>query len=328
MSSRPLARLATVSAIVGNWNGEQVLPDCLRTLKNQDYGALEIYVVDNHSSDRSQQIVEEYGAHWIPMGTNAGLAAALNAGARASTGDYLLFLNNDMRFDPWFIGALAVALASRSDAFAVDATHFDWNHTRPTHSATILADDHGVPNSYVVAPGIRLQQYPSTTLVEVLYASGASMIVRRDAFEQLEGFNEAMFLGYEDLDLCWRARLRGWVILYEPQAICWHRESVSSNSESGSPLRLRGTVVGKLLFASQWLSVRHCGRTWLEAGVGVLKDVLSAQWRRAGIRVQAITIALRLFPTMRRHGDIAYRNAKSTPANFLMALRRIKPKPG
>ena len=92
-----------VSAIIVNWNGAHHLRICLPSLLSQTLTSLEIIVVDNGSKDDSVEVARELQARWLPLGENVGLAPALNRGAKAAAGDFLLFINNDMRSlqDSW-----------------------------------------------------------------------------------------------------------------------------------------------------------------------------------------------------------------------------------
>ena len=312
-----------VTAVIGNWNGAAVLPDCLRTLREQTHRAIEVIVVDNASADASREVAAEFGARWIAMGRNAGLASALNRGAREARGEFVLFLNNDMRFHPRFVQALVDELQQRPDAFAADAVQYDWEGCRPIHEATYLATPGQGTAGVEVAPGLSLFQRSETSPVEVLTASGANLLARRRLFEMLGGFNASMFLGYEDLDLCWRARLRGWPIVYVPSAICWHRESVASNSNEGSPIRLRGTVLGRLIFTTQWLPLIGIVQAWGRALVAVGLDIARLRWSRAMTRGKAVTSALWLLPELLRTRRNGYAMATRTPAGFLNELRQI-----
>ena len=312
-----------VTAVIGNWNGAAVLPDCLRTLREQTHRAIEVIVVDNASTDASHEVAAEFGAQWIAMGGNMGLASALNRGAREARGEFVLFLNNDMRFHPEFISALVDELQRRPDAFAADAVQYDWEGNRPVHEATYLTTPRHGSAGVEVAPGLSLFQRSETSPVEVPLGSGANLLTRRHLFELLGGFNASMFLGYEDLDLCWRARLRGWPIVYVPSAICWHRESVASNSNEGSPIRLRGTVLGRLMFTTQWMPLVSIWLVWSRSLLAIGRDIARLRWSVAMNRGRGVTRALWLLPELLRTRREGYAMASRTPAVFLNELRQI-----
>src|SRR5207244_89685 len=91
-SAEPLYRegesCPSVSAVVLNWNGAHLLPDCLESLKRQDYPRLEIVVADNGSTDASAQVAEDHGVRFVALGRNLGFAGGNNAGARMVDADY------------------------------------------------------------------------------------------------------------------------------------------------------------------------------------------------------------------------------------------------
>src|ERR1700733_6716055 len=115
---------STVSVIIVNWNGADHLRTCLPSLAGQSHRPHEIIVVDNNSSDDSVAVAQSFGAHWLPLGHNIGLAPAMNRGATIATGEFLLFVNNDMRFDPNFIASLVAALQSDENLFAAGGMQF------------------------------------------------------------------------------------------------------------------------------------------------------------------------------------------------------------
>src|SRR5208283_570917 len=112
-----MAMRPRVSVIIVNWNGAEHLRVCLPSLSSQSFEPLEIIVVDNCSSDDSAEVVKSIGVRWLPLETNLGLAPSLNRGAKIASGDLLLFVNNDMRFDPEFIAALVDPLERNTEIF-------------------------------------------------------------------------------------------------------------------------------------------------------------------------------------------------------------------
>ena len=87
-----------VSAIIVNWNGKDVLSDCLQSLLKQNYANLEIWVSDNGSEDGSQSMVTETfpSVHLLENGENLGFGTAINRVLQKAKADYFLFLNNDL----------------------------------------------------------------------------------------------------------------------------------------------------------------------------------------------------------------------------------------
>src|SRR5437588_3514507 len=217
-----------VSVIVANWNGARDLEDCLPSVLGQDYPDFEVIVVDNGSEDDSQDVVKRLGGQWVPLGRNAGLAVALNAGAEGTTGEVLLFLNNDLRLRSDFVRNLTKPLVEDPTVFAADALQWNWQGQVRVHGRT----------RFIVRPTWRgffdlVQDYPPAC-APAFMASAANALVRRSMFEKLAGWDPAYFMGWEDVDLFWRAWQRGWRTVYIPNAVCWHKVGASTTTPAGA----------------------------------------------------------------------------------------------
>ena len=121
-----------VSIIIPHWNGIEVLSECLESLEKTTYPNLEIIVVDNASSDGSQDWVSLHypNIKLIENNTNLGYAGGCNKGAKVSTGDYLVFLNNDTIHENNWIETLADFLNLNSEVSAVQPkilNHYEQN---------------------------------------------------------------------------------------------------------------------------------------------------------------------------------------------------------
>jgi GT2 family glycosyltransferase len=282
-----------VSAIVANWNGESDLRVCLPSLAEQTYSNLEVVVVDGGSTDGSEVVVRQWNARWIDLGRNQGLAAALNAGARVAQGEYLLFLNNDMRFRRDFVERLLAGLLSEDRALAADAMQYDWTGSNIVHACTRLEKGEW-PRGEI--PGWSLCQSAVANISECVMGSAANLLVRRKMFEALQGWDERYLVGWEDLDLCWRARIRGWRTVYVPQAVCWHRVGASAESRDGSLARLGGTVSGRLLFATKLLPIRQALTVWALSCMGLTRSLLFRSPRETAARLSSLGRLARSMP--------------------------------
>src|ERR1700736_3858450 len=127
-----------VSAVVLNFNGEHNLIDCLPSLLRQSYRPFEVIVVYNGSTDRSAEVVHSHGVRWEPLGRNHGFARGNNLGAERAEGEIIVFLNNDMRFDPSFIEELVRPLLDDAGVFSTDARQLNWEGDREIHVAPRL----------------------------------------------------------------------------------------------------------------------------------------------------------------------------------------------
>ena len=211
---------AEIAAVVGNHQGEHVLGDCLDSLRNQSRPVSSLLVVDGASTDRSAELAEELGAQLV-RAPNRGLGFLYNLGARAAESEYVLFSNNDVAYEPDCVARLAAALDADERRFAADPTQLDWSDGRVIHARTTLARGR-LWREYL--PGLHLDDVEhADSIVPTVSAHGAAMLVRRAPLLELGGFDETFFMEWEDLDLCWRAWLRGWPTVYVPDARLRHR---------------------------------------------------------------------------------------------------------
>jgi GT2 family glycosyltransferase len=313
-----------VSAIIVNWNGAHHLRICLPSLRSQSFTSLEIIVVDNGSTDDSAEVTQEFQGRWLPLGKNVGLAPALNRGAATASGDFLLFINNDMRFDPDFVAALVESLGKSEEIFATDGMQFNWDGSERAHLATRLARRRsGSHSSTELVPGLYFYPAEATSERAVYTGSAASMLVRRRLFEKLNGFDDRLPLGYEDVEICWRAWIRGWKTMYVPTAICWHRVGSSGRSQEGMRMNFRGILRGRLLLASKLLPLRYAVRTWLISAAGLGKDVGRLRWSVAKDRIKTLTSTAGLMPQLLRERKELFGNAASSPEKQLDFLLQL-----
>jgi len=315
--------LPAVSAVIANRNGVEHLRVCLPSLRAQSYANVEIVVVDNASSDDSQRVAEAYGAKWLPLQKNVGLAPALNKGASAATGECLLFVNNDMRFDERFVESLVQLLLEDASIFAVDGMQYNWDGTEKGHLATWISTRRAEGLCLELVPGLFLQQSESLYPVPVLMASAASMMVRRSLFEKLGGFDERLPLSYEDVDICWRAWIHGWKTVYVPEAICWHRVGSSCRSPEASRLLFVGILKGRLAFATKLLPARHAALTWAASSAGLAKDMARMRWGFAWSRIKVLAeFALKISEFLQAKNEL-YRTRGTDAATHLDEMLQL-----
>ena len=233
---------ARISTIVVNFNAGPLLRTCIDSVLRCPL-EVEIIVVDNASTDGSLVAITGLpGVQIIKNPTNVGFAAGCNTGARAATAQFLLFLNPDCSFEP---GALLKLL----DAFAADTqTGMVGGFLTNLDGTEQAGGRRAVPTpwrSFVRAFGLarfanrwpRLffdfhlhkQKLPDHA-IEVEAISGACMMVRREAMQEVGEWDEGYFLHCEDLDWCMRFRQKGWKILFVPTAQITHVLGVCSRS--------------------------------------------------------------------------------------------------
>lgn len=220
-----------VSVIVLNYNGRKWIDGCLAGLASQQNAPpYETLLVDNGSRDDSVNFAStKYpNVRVVDNGRNLGFAGGNNAGARQSSADWLAFLNNDTIPDPRWLFELTEA--ARNNAKCAVVT-----------SRIVFMDDPSVIDSagdgYLKAGGAFKHGHGAhaadfAVSREVFGACGGALMIRRDLFDALGGFDERFFMVYEDVDLSYRARLRGARVWYAANAIVRHAGSGSLGSVS------------------------------------------------------------------------------------------------
>ncbi len=243
--------MPSVAAVIGNYNGARVLRECVASLRAQTLAPAEIVVVDGASLDESVAIAHELGVRVIET-ENRGLGHLYNLGARSTDADYVLLVNNDVALDGRCVELLAQALEQDRSRFAADPRQLDGTGRETIHARTVLHRGRllGAP-----IPGLTIHPLVEAhEIVPTLTANAGAMLVRRSLLLELGGFDERFFMDYEDLDLCWRAWLRGWASVYVPQAFLRHEVGVATASApEASPRRLASAHANILRFALKCL---------------------------------------------------------------------------
>ena len=213
-----------VSVIVVNYNGRRHLEHCLPSLMALEYPPeeLEILIADNGSSDDSLTFVTSHfpKVKILAGNQNRGFAAGNNWAAKAAGGEYLAFLNNDMRVEPSWLKELVRALDPGSGAICAAGKILSWDGRRIDFNGGYL-------NFYGMAfqknHREREAAIPNHLSHDVLYPCGGSMLIDRQIFLNIGGFDEDYFAYFEDVDLGWRLWVLGYRVRFCPQAISYHR---------------------------------------------------------------------------------------------------------
>lgn len=220
MLSRP-----TASVVIVNYNGIQYLDPCLEALRAQEVvGGLDVTVVDNHSGDGSVEHLRRYH-RWVRLVTcnrNLGFAAANNLAIRGAPGEHVVLLNNDTCVRPGWLAALVDSAEHHPGTGAVTSklVFTDRPHLVQNAGGVLLSDGSGGDR------GSGERDDGQFDLPEEVFGlCGAAALLRREAIEDVGTFDESFFMYYEDTDLSWRLRLRGWKILYDPRAVVEHGHS-------------------------------------------------------------------------------------------------------
>ena len=214
-----------ISVIIVTWNGRPHLDECLGALAVQEDVDAEVVLVDNASSDGTVEHVRERYPHvrLVRLESNRGFAGGNNAGVRSSRGRYLAFLNNDTNPDRRWLRTLRaamdeenrIAMATSRIVYMHDPSVIDSAGDGLTRAGGAFKRLHGGPSS------------AANESREVFGACGAAFMMPRAVFDEVGGFDEDFFASYEDVDLSYRVRLRGYRCWYVAEALVKHLGSAT-----------------------------------------------------------------------------------------------------
>ena len=184
---------SSVTAVVVAFNSAHVLPACLKALSAEGVRAI---VVDNASADTSVAVARRHGARVIRNDANQGYGRANNHGVAAADTPYVLICNPDLVARPGMVAALLQAVARRPKAALFGPRLIEPDGRENERSESLLS----------TGPVARRPE--GDTPVAML--TGACLLMRRELFMEMGGFDPNIFLFYEDDDLCRRLRDRGY----------------------------------------------------------------------------------------------------------------------
>tara|TARA_R110001592_G_scaffold363300_1_gene683437 strand:- start:19413 stop:20303 length:891 start_codon:yes stop_codon:yes gene_type:complete len=232
----------SISIIIVNYNSGEFLRDCINSLFPSPI-EMEVIVVDNASSDGSLNTIDAMPqVTIIPNDKNLGFSTGCNIGIKASSANYLLFLNPDCTVSRDTIMQLLDYLQAHDQAGMVggllvypDGTEQGGGRRSiPTPWRTLVRAlgltrfSNRWPNLFT---DFHLHKQPlPTEPVEVEAISGACMLIKRKALDDVGLWDEGYFLHCEDLDYCMRFRKNGWKIMFLPQAKVVHEHGACSKS--------------------------------------------------------------------------------------------------
>jgi GT2 family glycosyltransferase len=250
LGSSMLKRRPSCAVIIPTFNGAHLLRTCLKALFEHpptecDWKAI---VVDDASTDNTQEMLDGYGSavKVVVLEQNSGFATACNEGATAADGcELMLFLNNDTIPTAGWLDALVAHLLQTPDAAAVGAKLL-YPDGSIQHAGVAIGQDGWPRHLYAGFPA----EHPAVNRMRRVAAiTAACMLVRRDDFERVSGFDPSFHNGFEDIDLCLRLIDKGREIWYCPNSVVYHLESVTRWPTG----RSQDTGENERLFAARWL---------------------------------------------------------------------------
>lgn len=230
------------SIVIPVWNRVDLTQECLthlaETTKTCSY---EVIIVDNASTDGTKPFLETLGGdvQVITNPKNLGFAKACNQGAAAARGKYVMFLNNDTIPQPGWLDPLIQEMEADPQV-AVVGSQLLFPDGKVQHAGVVFSRTYEEPyhlfsGSSSDIPGIQRRR-------EMQAVTAACMLVRKDQFERVGGFDEEFLNGFEDVDFCLRIRENGMKVIYQPRSLVVHLTSQTpgrKDHEKANSQRLR-----------------------------------------------------------------------------------------
>lgn len=214
--------MALISVIVVNWNRKELLQRCLVSLKNQAFRDYETIVVDNGSTDGSQEMIRQHfpEVRIVALDQNTGFSVGNNRGMEVAQGEFIAFLNNDTEADPQWLEELHKPLLSHSEVGSCASKMLFYKRRDLINSTgqIFLSRGEGQDRGWMEPDA---GQYETSSFI--FGASAGAAIYRRSVLDETGYFDEDFSPAYfEDVDLSFRAQLRGHKCLYVPKALVFH----------------------------------------------------------------------------------------------------------
>ena len=256
-----------VTAAIINYNGAPFLNNCLNSLLAQTRLPEEIVVVDNDSTDDSLTILNNYASkiRLIKTGRNLGFAGGANRAIRSSRFPYLLLMNPDVVVTPDFIENLLKFAENHPAAGSLTGKLLRFS---APESPVIDSTGHQLLRSrWVINRGEEDIDHGQYELPEEVFGvCGAAAFYRRAMLEDIqvneEFLDEDFFLYLEDVDLDWRARLKGWKAYYVPNAVGYHQRGYLNIFKSKNTAVLRHCLKNRYLMM---IKNDHFGDIFIDA---------------------------------------------------------------
>lgn len=221
------AKTCKASVIIPSWNGQQLLKNCLPSLRKQTLKNFEVIIIDNGSSDSSVSYLEKNypDVRLIKLKSNSGFAHAVNLGVKLCVGEYIVLVNNDTKLDKNCLQFLVKA-AKRRDTGIIAAKMLQFNDHKLIDSAGDWIDTAGHASNI----GIGEKDSPKFNKSGYIFlATGGGSLIKREVFEKIGFFDEHYFAYMEDVDFCLRAQMQNIRCWYESGAVIYHKHKATSN---------------------------------------------------------------------------------------------------
>jgi len=293
-----------VSVVVPVYNGERYLRETLDSVFAQTFRDYEVICVDDGSTDASAAIIKEYGARvTLIQQANAGQGAARNVGVRHGAGAYVAFLDQD---DCWYPHKLQQQVAAlEADPEAVLAY---CNSDRMDHEGRL------VQRGVTLAECQSASESPLGRLIGEGLILPSSMLVRRDVFERVGGF-DPMLRGFEDFDLSARLKQEGRFVFLEESGMCYRVHEEGFRRTGGlSVVQSRARFLDRM-------RVLYAGNRIKEALIDVMQAECYSDWGLHELKAGSRVNGWRMLARSLRYNPLKFRTYSRLLRSFVLPGR-------
>ena len=247
-------RTIETSIIIPVFNKAEFTWQCLASLiRELDFSHVEIIVVDNASTDNTEEVLARFAdfLRVITNERNAGFVEASNQGAAAARGQYLLFLNNDTLVLPGWLDHLIETIENHPANGAVGSMFLYPDGSIQEAGGVVWQNGAADHYGWRASPDDKRFNFAR----EVDYCSAASLLIRKEIFERLGGFDRRFAPAYyEDVDLCFGVRSLGFKVIYQPASRLVHFEGVTAGLDTTKGFK-KYQVTNRAKFVEKWRAV-------------------------------------------------------------------------
>lgn len=222
-----------VSFVVLNWNGIEDTLNCLDSIRQQTLPDIEIIVVDNGSSENQKNILREIpDIILVDLPRNTGFTGGQIAALEYAKGEFIALINNDAVIAKDWAEIGVATMRKRKKAAAVGGRAYQWDSDKGQKAFDLNVEFYSYQVVNLISGHTRTLSY-GDSLCEVNSISGAGVLIRRAAIDDVGYFDNKFFAYYEETDLFARFKRVGWKILYNPEMHVWHQIAKSTKSKPG-----------------------------------------------------------------------------------------------
>jgi GT2 family glycosyltransferase len=278
-------RSPVISVVISNFNGLRFLPRLLDSLRAQRDVSLQIIVVDRHSNDGSIPFLKgQPDVQLLSEPPDSGLVSGYHRGLELARGDLLFFCNEDMWFDPYCLNALQARIDLSQRIGAVDPWQWSYDGSEWMHGATRYRRARWAINSPQPWRGVEFQlDLPAGS--EIPFPCAGAVLIHRDVYREIGGWDTSFFLDHEDIDLFLRAWQRRWRCVVEPSAKVYH----AINAANSNILPSTGKPVARRRYIGQRanlpiIAIKYFSAPWIlpalaQWSVAFLNNLTAGRWQ-------------------------------------------------